>query len=126
MPVINLSAYRGRTGRRATGEIGPPLADIMKALHHRGGALHRSAVVRQVASWRGLRAAESLSDLNSELIEAFEDYIRTARRKRTPPLLEKPLGADSHRWALTDAGRQALHDLEAGYPWYARPTANSG
>lgn len=108
MTIVNLAAYRERVRLRSTKALSPALSDIMDALQVGGGALHRSTVVRQVAAWRGVRNREDLAALDTELQEAFEDYIRYASRSRKPALLRKPLGFDSYRWAITDAGRDLL------------------
>ncbi len=108
--VVNLADFRRHSGRNTSQALGPDLADIMDALHLGGGALHRSVVVRQVAAWRGARTREEIAALDIELNLAFEEYIRFARRRRKLVLLQKPLGADSYRWAITDVGRQLLED----------------
>lgn len=108
MTVVNLADYRQRPMRAITQALGPALIDILEALHLGGGALHRSTVVRQVAVWRVARTREEIAALDAELNGAFEEYIRLAGRRRKPPLLQKPLGVDSYRWAITDFGRRWL------------------
>jgi hypothetical protein len=108
--IVNLSSYR-RT--RSIAARGPALAEIMDALLHNGGALHRSEVARQVAAWRGVRAREDIIAIELELAEAFRDYLATTDTRTRPPLLFQPFGPHSYRWALTEAGRALLLDRHA-------------
>lgn len=106
MSIVNLSSYR-RTHSIAA--RGPALAEIMDALLHNGGALHRS----EVAAWRGVRAREDIIAIELELAEAFRDYLATTDTRTRPPLLCQPFGPHSYRWALTEAGRALLLDRHA-------------
>jgi len=110
MSVVHLASYRRPRPTGSIKAVGPELADIMDALFHNGGALHRSEVARQVGDWRGLRAREDISALERDLDLAFQSYLAAAESRKQPPLLFQPFGPRSYRWALTDAGRTLLMD----------------
>lgn len=110
MSIVNIASYRRARSARPARACGPALADIMDALHHHGGALHRSEIARQVAKWRGLRTREDILTLEMELDRTFADYLAAAEARSQPPLLFQPFGPRSYRWALTDAGRTLLAD----------------
>lgn len=93
-----------RLGRRV---VEPIVVEIVQALLVCGGAAHRQVVADHIASVRtGIRQAASRG-LQAEVYDGFQRYLDVASRRRTP-LLHRPLGDASHRWALTPSGQLLL------------------
>lgn len=96
--------------RRAKGgkahHVDPMIAEILEALLVLGGCAHRQLVADQIAQRRSGRSAPAEVAARSEIYAAFDAYLVWAAPRKTPPLLERPLGDGSYRWALTDAGRR--------------------
>lgn len=90
-----------RLGRRV---VEPIVVEIVAALLAHGGAAHRQVVADHIASVRaGIRQPASRA-LQTEIYDGFQRYLDVASR-RPAPLLHRPLGDTSHRWALTPSGQ---------------------
>lgn len=93
-----------RLGRRV---VEPIVVEILEALLVHGGAAHRQVVADHIASARtGIRQPAS-RELQTEIYDGFQRYLDVASR-RPAPLLHRPLGEASHRWALTPSGQLLL------------------
>lgn len=93
-----------RLGRRV---VDPIVVEIVDALLARGGAAHRQVVADHIASVRtGIRQPAS-RELQTGIFDGFQRYLDVASRRRAP-LLHRPLGDASHRWALTPSGQLLL------------------
>lgn len=75
------------------------MAEIVEALLALGGAAHRQTVIDLVACRRGGRRASP--GLSAELIEAFEIHRKALLARGRTPLVHRPFGPESLRWALT-------------------------
>jgi hypothetical protein len=96
---------RGRRAKpRNTDLLDPLVEEIAEVLFEIGGSAHRDLVIGYAATLRGANAA--LSDVKSELLEAFELHCSCAHPDRHCALLHLPFGEGSHRWGLTPAGRE--------------------
>lgn len=96
--------------RRARGgkalHIDPVIAEILEALLVLGGCAHRQVVADQIAQRRSGRPCPAEVAARNEIYAAFDDYLAWAAPRKAAPLLERPLGEGSYRWALTDAGKR--------------------
>jgi len=94
--------------RRAKGgkarHVDPMIAEILEALLVLGGCAHRQMVADQVVQRRSGRTAPAEPAARDEIYAAFDAHLAWASTRRSPPLLDRPLGDGSYRWALTDAG----------------------
>lgn len=115
---VNRSAWGGDVGnvvsyfdhkRRAQGgkthHIDPIIAEILEGLLILGGCAHRQLVADQIALRRNDRSCPAEATARDEIYAAFDAYLGWAAPRKAAPLLERPLGAGSYRWALTDAGK---------------------
>ncbi|QTN19198.1 hypothetical protein HZ989_13375 [Brevundimonas sp. AJA228-03] len=96
--VISYSAYK-----TAKGAIDPLVADIIDALRANSGSAHRQDIANWIVGRRTGKPLKATPDEREAVYAAFEAYLDVAGRRRPPPLLCKPLGPDSYRWALTSA-----------------------
>ncbi|WP_269516012.1 hypothetical protein [Brevundimonas subvibrioides] len=96
--VISYTAYK-----TAKGAIDPLVADIIDALRANSGSAHRQDVANWVVGRRTGKPLKATADEQEAIYAAFDSYLDAAARRRPPPLLCKPLGPDSYRWALTSA-----------------------
>lgn len=106
--VINLSVYRQGVRLRRVRQIEPMLVEIVDALARLGGAGHRRAIADQVFAGRTGKRAPAPRAVESEIYDVLDDYAEATRRRRSPPLVHRPLGEDSYRWALTPHGADLL------------------
>ena len=94
--------------RRAKGgkarHVDPLIAEILEALLVLGGCAHRQMVADQVVQRRSGRSCHAEPAARDEIYAAFDAHLAWAATRKSPPLLDRPLGAGSYRWALTDAG----------------------
>ena len=82
------------------------IAEILEALLVLGGCAHRQLVADQIALRRNGRSCPAEATARDEIYAAFDAYLVWAAPRKAAPLLERPLGQGSYRWALTDAGRR--------------------
>ena len=96
--------------RRAKGgkaqHVDPVIAEILEALLVLGGCAHRQMVADQIAQRRSGRSCPAEVAARNEIYAAFDGYLARAASRKAAPLLERPLGEGSYRWALTDAGKR--------------------
>lgn len=103
--IINFAAYKqGARQRRPVVE--PIVAEIVEALLRRGGSAHRQVVADHIASVRAGRPAVAARELQQEIYQGFQRYLDLAETRRPAPLLHRPLGPASYRWALTPSGER--------------------
>ena len=104
--VIALKARRKLATRRRSLAVDPLLAEIVDALAHFRGQAHRNDVCDQIASERAGMPRKASEALRQDVFSAFHRYADlTNAPSGRGPLLCRPLGPDSHRWALAEAGR---------------------
>ena len=75
------------------------MAEIVDALLELSGAAHRDAVIDRVARRRTGQPASP--GLKTELIAAFDAHCHALEARGLVPLVHRPFGTRSHRWALT-------------------------
>ncbi len=96
--------------RRAKGgkarHIDPLIAEILEALLALGGCAHRQMVADQIAHRRSGRSCPAEAAARDEIYAAFDAYQAWTATRKATPLLDRPLGEGSYRWALTDAGKR--------------------
>jgi hypothetical protein len=110
MGLIEFSRHRrARAGQAASG-LSPEIADILQALALLDGPCHRFEIARIIGQWRGLNTLRDICALETELQEAFDDYVAFAATRREPPLLCRPFRGQSCRWAITSEGRALLEN----------------
>ena len=102
--VVSYSEHKNRTGKGRVRLVNPMVVEIVEALIALGGGAHRQAVADQVALRRTGRACPAEPAMRTEVYAAFDAYLVWSASRKVPPLLHLPLGTDSYRWALTDAG----------------------
>lgn len=103
--IISYSAYK-RGGRNSRLSVEPVVAEIIDALLSRGGSAHRQVVADHIVSIRSGRPIPASRELQQEIYDGFERYLDMAARRRPAPLLYRPLGPGSYRWALTPSGER--------------------
>jgi len=111
--VVNLVAYRGRKKLGRVQQLDQAMAEIIVALSMLGGAAHRRAIADQVYTMRTGSIRATPKEIECEVYQALESYWSGMGRRQSPPLIERPLGEGSYRWALTCAGRKELAAHEA-------------
>ncbi len=84
---------------RLAPDLDARMAEIVDALLELSGAAHRDAVIDRVAHRRTGQPASP--GLKAELIAAFDTHCRALRSRGLAPLVHRPFGDRSHRWALT-------------------------
>jgi len=92
-------------GARPPAKVDPVIAEIVDALVHYRGQVHRDLVCDHIASTRAGMSITASAALRRDLIAAFHahlDAMTAARRPRA--LVELPFGAGSHRWGLSAEG----------------------
>ncbi|TPW02343.1 MAG: outer membrane efflux protein [bacterium] len=102
--------------RRAKGGkarlVDPVVIEILEALLALGGCAHRQMVADQIAQRRSGRSGPAGIAARNEIYAAFDAYLAWAVIRKTTPLLDRPLGEGSYRWALTDAGRRLFQSAQ--------------
>ena len=107
--VISYAAYK-----TAKGAIDPLVADIIDALRANSGSAHRQDIADWVVGRRTGKPHKATADKREAVYAAFDSYLDAAVRRRPPPLLCKPLGPDSYRWALTSAALDLFEKRRSG------------
>lgn len=102
--VVSYFEHKRRAGGGRVRQIDPILVEILEALFVLGGCAHRQAVADQIVLRRGIRSGPADAAARSGIYAAFDAYMTRASTRKAPPLLWRPLGSDSYRWALTDVG----------------------
>ncbi len=101
--IISYAAYkRSASPRRLSVE--PIVAEIIEALLQRGGSAHRKIIADHIASVRMGKPTVATRELQQEIYEGFQRYLDMAVTRRPAPLLHRPMGPASYRWALTPSG----------------------
>jgi hypothetical protein len=84
---------------RLAPDLDARMAEIIDALLELSGAAHRDAVIDRIAHRRAGQPASP--GLKAELVAAFDAHCRALRSRGLAPLVHRPFGDRSHRWALT-------------------------
>lgn len=84
---------------RLAPDLDARMAEIVDALLELSGAAHRDVVIDRVAHRRTGQPASP--GLKTELVAAFEAHCGTLQARGQTPLVHRPFGERSHRWALT-------------------------
>jgi hypothetical protein len=84
---------------RLSPDLDARMAEIVDALMALAGAAHRDAVIELIARRRTGQAASP--GLKAELIAAFDAHCQTLKARGLVPLVHRPFGDRSLRWALT-------------------------
>lgn len=96
--------------RRARGGkarlVDPVVIEILEALLALGGCAHRQMVADQIAQRRSGRSCPAEVAARTEIYAAFDAYMAWTVTRKATPLLDRPLGEGSYRWALTEAGQR--------------------
>jgi len=106
--VVSYFEHKRRAKGGRARHIDPVIAEILEALLVLGGCAHRQMVADQIAQRRSGRSCPAEVAARDEIFAAFDAYLVWAAGRKTAPLLERPLGVGSYRWALTDAGARLL------------------
>jgi hypothetical protein len=104
--VVSYFDHKRRARSGKAHHIDPMIAEILEALLVLGGCAHRQLVADQVVQRRSGRSCPAEVAARNEIYAAFDAYLVWAAPRKAAPLLERPLGEGSYRWALTDAGRR--------------------
>lgn len=104
--VVSYFDHKRRSKGGKAHHIDPVIAEILDALFDLGGCAHRQMVADQIAQRRSGRSCAAEVAARNEIFAAFDAYLVRAASRKSPALLERPLGDGSYRWALTDAGRR--------------------
>jgi len=104
--VVSYFDHKRRAKGSKARHIDPLIAEILEALLVLGGCAHRQMVADQIAQRRSGRSGPAEVAARNEIYAAFDAYLAWAASRKTTPLLDRPLGEGSYRWALTDAGRR--------------------
>ncbi len=91
--------------------LDPLIVEILEALLVLGGCAHRQMVADQIARRRSGRSCPAEVAARNEIYAAFDAYLAWAASRKATPLLARPLGQGSYRWALTDAGRRLFQSV---------------
>jgi hypothetical protein len=102
--VVSYFEHKRRAKGGRARHIDPVIAEILEALLALGGCAHRQLVADQIAQRRSGRSCPAEVAARNEIYAAFDAYLAWAATRKTPPLLDRPLGSGSYRWALTEAG----------------------
>lgn len=103
--VLDYAIHKRKIQRNRADRIDPVIAEIIDALISLGGEAHRGPVADRVAGNRAGYPLKASDGLAQEVFQAFETYLEAANGfAARQPLLTRPFGDDSHRWALTHAG----------------------
>jgi hypothetical protein len=81
-----------------TWNVNPVLAEIVTALLDLNGAAHGDVVVEAIARQRG--AGRPSEGFRREVYQAVDIHCEKAKGSGRPPLLHRPFGPESKRWAL--------------------------
>lgn len=111
--VVSYSEHKRRMRGGRARLADPALSEILEALNALGGSAHRQAVADQIALRRSGRSCPADTATRSEIYFAFDAYLTWAATRKPPPLLWRPLGAGSYRWALTDTGMRLFQSPPA-------------
>ena len=107
--IINLVAHRRRTRLNRARHLDPVIVEVIDALSALGGVAHRKVIADHVFSARSGSLRSSPKAVEQEIFGSLDVYAAKVAQRRAPAaLLERPLGADSYRWALTPAGAALL------------------
>lgn len=106
--VINLVAHRRRTRLNRARHVDPVIVEVVDALSVLGGAAHRKAIADHVSAARSGTLSPASKAVEQEIYASLAAYAARNALKRGAPLLERPLGPDSYRWALTAEGASVL------------------
>ncbi|NBB52376.1 hypothetical protein GVN24_29255 [Rhizobium sp. CRIBSB] len=106
--VVNLIAYRKRKKLGRAHQVDQVMAEIVDALAMLGGAAHRRAIADQVYTNRTGSIRSTPKEIECEVYQALDIYGSGTADRPSPPLVERPLGEGSYRWALTGVGRTSL------------------
>mgnify|MGYP001280716329 CR=1 FL=1 len=106
--VVSYFEHKRRAGRARGRQIDPVMVEILEALHALGGCAHRQAVADEIALRRSARPGSADAAARNDIYAAFDAYVTRTASRKVPALLWRPLGPDSYRWALTDAGQRLL------------------
>ena len=104
--VVSYFDHKRRTRGGKAHYVDPVIAEVLEALLALGGGAHRQLVADQIAQRRSGRSCPAEATARDEIYAAFDAYLVWAVPRKAAPLLERPLGDGSYRWALTDAGRR--------------------
>lgn len=106
--IINLVAHRRRARLNRARHVDPVIVEVIDALSALGGVAHRKLIADHVFAARSGSLLPAPSTVEQEIFGSLDAYAAKAGQRRTAPLLERPLGPDSYRWALTAAGAALL------------------
>ena len=104
--VVSYSDHKRQARGGKARLVDPVVLEIVEALVVLGDCAHRQLVADQIAHRRGNRTGSSEAAARDEIYAAFDAYLTWAAARKALPLLERPLGEGSYRWALTDAGKR--------------------
>ena len=93
--------------------VEPIVAEVIEALLQRGGSAHRQVVADHIDSVRAGRPVAATRELQHEIYQGFQRYLDLAETRRPAPLLHRPLGPASYRWALTSSGERLFTRTDA-------------
>lgn len=94
---------------RLSPDLDARMAEIVDALLALAGAAHQDAVIELVARRRTGQAASP--GLKAELIAAFDAHSLGLRTRGLAPLVHRPFGERSLRWALTAEANDLLRGI---------------
>lgn len=101
--VSYLDHERRAKGGRAP-QVDAVITEILESLLALGGSAHRQEVADLIVRRRSGRPGPAEGVDRDEIYVAFDAYLTCAATRKSSPLLYRPLGAGSYRWALTAAG----------------------
>lgn len=113
MGAIVNSGANTQGPRQKRPAVEPIVAEIIEALLRRGGSAHRQVVADHIASVRAGVPVTATREIQQEVYAGFERYFEVSRTRRPAPLLHRPLGLDSYRWALTPSGERLFTRVTA-------------
>jgi hypothetical protein len=107
--VVSFREHTRRAPAARARHVDPVLIEVVEALQALGGGAHRQTVADEVLLRRTGRNAPVTLAARQAVYGSVDVYLSgLAARRRAQPLLWRPLGPDSYRWALTGAGEALL------------------
>jgi hypothetical protein len=104
MGIVSYAEGKKAARVHRAARIEPLLAEIVDALTRLGGAAHCDDIVDLIGRRRYGAACPAANGFGTEVFETFEAYVAMAGLRRPPPLIHRPFGPTSRRWALMQAG----------------------
>lgn len=103
---------RARSAKLAKAwQVNPMMVEIVEVLLDCGGAAHRELIAREIA-WRRSRMAPS-DGLRREVFTMLTVHCDQAVQAGQKPMITRPFGEESYRWAMTPDAKAFAQDFIA-------------